>query len=294
MPKESKKSGPKLIHVGILSAFISAFIYLTAYIFERGFCSQIQIPLSFIEIGINEVLRVIISIVPLILFLFLGIVLTIYTRKLKNPVFKILSRSIFPLFLLFLVSAFSGQPSVEVIIGFLIFWFIFIGSDFIFPLFSKRKFKGYYKRTLESYLQSDQTAKNPLDIIKDLFMEQFGILTYAIIIFLTFILIFFVGDMGRSYAKNKKSFMIIKSSPELVILRRYSDSYICAPFDRKQRKFEKKFYLKTGTQISEDGFEIVTEEIGPLRASKIEAISPQDLDKILNSISMAMPPLGYL
>ena len=124
------------------------------------------------------------------------------------------------------MSAFSGQPSVEVIIGFLIFWFIFIGSDFIFPLFSKRKFKGYYKRTLESYLQSDQTAKNPLDIIEDLFMEQFGILTYAIIIFLTFILIFFVGDMGRSYAKNKKSFMIIKSSPELVILRRYSDSYI--------------------------------------------------------------------
>jgi len=294
LPKESKKSVPIFIHLGILTAFIPAYSYLTAYFFERGFCGQFQIPLSFIEIGINEVLKVIVLIIPLILFLCFGIALTIYVRALKNPVFKILSRSIFPLFLCFLWFAFSGQSLIKVIIGFLIFWFIFIGSDFIFPLFSKRKFRGYYKRTLQSNLESDKKAKDLFDKISDLFIEQFGILTYTIIFFLSFILIFFVGDMGRTYARNKKSFMIIKSSPELVILRRYSSSYICAPFDREKKEFKKKFYLKTGDKISEEGFEIVTEEIGPLKTSRIKAISPQDLYKILNTISTAMPTLGYL
>ena len=276
MPEDSKRSIQKYIHVGILTAFIPAFSYLTAYFFERGFCGQLQIPLSFIEIGINEVLKVIVLIIPLILFLFFGIVLTIYVRILKNPVFKILSRSIFPLFLFFLMFAFSGLSLVKVIIGFLIFWFIFIGSDFIFPLFSKRKFRGYYKRTLESYLESDKKPKDLFDKISDSFIEQFGILTYTIIFFLSFILIFFVGDMGRTYARNKRSFMIIKSSPELVILRRYSSSYICAPFDREKKEFKKKFYLKTGDKISEEGFEIVIEDIGPLKLPKEKNISPQE------------------
>lgn len=276
LPEDSKRSIQKYIHVGILTAFIPAFSYLTAYFFERGFCGQLQIPLSFIEIGINEVLKVIVLIIPLILFLFFGIVLTIYVRILKNPVFKILSRSIFPLFLFFLMFAFSGLSLVKVIIGFLIFWFIFIGSDFIFPLFSKRKFRGYYKRTLESYLESDKKTKDLFDKISDLFIEQFGILTYTIIFFLSFVLIFFVGDMGRSYARNKRSFMIIKSSPELVILRRYSSSYICAPFDREKKEFKKKFYLKTGDKISEEGFEIVIEDIGPLKLPKEKNISPQE------------------
>ncbi len=276
LPEDSKKSIQKYIHVGILTAFIPAFSYLTAYFFERGFCGQLQIPLSFIEIGINEVLKVIVLIIPLILFLFFGIALTIYAQALKNPVFKILSRSIFLLFLFFLMFAFSGQSLVKVIIGFLIVWFIFIGSDFIFPLFSKRKFRGYYKRTLDSYLESDKKAKDPFDKISDLFIEQFGILTYAIIFFLSFVLIFFVGDMGRSYARNKRSFMIIKSSPELVILRRYSSSYICAPFDREKKEFKKKFYLKTGDKISEEGFEIVIEDIGPLKLPKEKNISPQE------------------
>ncbi len=276
LPEDSKRSIQKYIHVGILTAFIPAFSYLTAYFFERGFCGQLQIPLSFIEIGINEVLKVIVLIIPLILFLFFGIVLTIYVRILKNPVFKILSRSIFPLFLFFLMFAFSGLSLVKVIIGFLIFWFIFIGSDFIFPLFSKRKFRGYYKRTLESYLESDKKPKDLFDKISDSFIEQFGILTYTIIFFLSFILIFFVGDMGRTYARNKRSFMIIKSSPELVILRRYSSSYICAPFDREKKEFKKKFYLKTGDKISEEGFEIVIEDIGPLKLPKEKNISPQE------------------
>jgi len=99
--------------------------------------------------------------------------------------------------------------------------------------------------------------------------------------------------MGRTYARNQKSFMIIKSSPELVILRRYSSSYICAPFDREKKEFKKKFYLKTGDQISEEGFEIVIEDVGPLKLPKEKNISPQELKRILNIISAAMPLLGW-
>ena len=187
MPKESKKSVPKFIHVGILTAFIPAFSYLTAYCFERGVCGQLQIPLSFIEIGINEVLKVIVLIIPLILFLFFGIVLTIYVGILKNPVFAILSRSIFPFFWCVLLFAVSDWPLIKFIIIFLILWFILVGFDLIYPLFSKRKFRGYYKRTLESYLESDKKAKDPFDIISDLFIEQFGILTYTIILILSLV-----------------------------------------------------------------------------------------------------------
>jgi hypothetical protein len=77
-----------------------------------------------------------------------------------------------------------------------------------------------------------------------------------------------VDSLGESHAKNQKSFIIIKSEPELVILRKYAKNFICATFNRENKEINKNFYIKSIDQIAEEGFQIVEENIGPLQAAK--------------------------
>lgn len=291
MTKESNKITP-ILSIGILTAVLTAYSYATAYVFEKNFCLQFQIPLSFIEIGVNELIRTIEVVVPLIGLIFFSMIISIWIQTSKNPVIRIVGRSIFPLFIFIMWYLIMGGSLIVFIIIFLVVWFIYIGSDLIFPLLKGWKIKGYKKR-LKALEESDSEPKNILDKISDLISDQIGPITFWILFILVFALFFFVGPMGKQAAQKQKSFMIIKSKPELVVLRKYSQNYICAPFDRKRKEIEKKFYIKSDLQISEDKFEIVTEDIGPLKVLKEKAISLQELKKILNIINSVIPPLGY-
>lgn len=279
MPKASKKISPKIISISILIAFIPIYGYFAAYVHEIGFCRQFQIPLEFVEISLNEVLKVMSIAIPIVLLLFIGWIFSLFTQMFTNPVLRILGRSIFPLFAFVLLIVPFGGNLLEAIIVFLIAWFIMIGSDFVFPLFSRQKFKGYYKKKLEQYEEFDKKIKNPLDAIVDLVMDQIGVLTFMIIFLFLFALAFFVHPMGESIAKKQKSFMIIKSEPELVILRKYSKNFICAPFDRNKKEIKKSFYIKNVDQIAEEGFEVVMGDIGPLQVTKTKT-NKKDKKKI--------------
>lgn len=267
MPTANKKISTKVISLTILIAFIPIYGYFAAYIYEISFCKHFQIPLDFIEIGFTEVLKIMAGVVPIILLGFIVWISTLFTQMFKNPVLRLLGRGLFPLSFLILGIAILKWPIFKSLIIFLVAWFVMSGSDLVFPLFPRWKIKGYKKR-LEVSEKYEASVKNPLDAIVDLVMDQIGVLTFMIIFISLFALVLFVQPMGKLTAKKQRSFMIIKSNPELVVLRKYSQNFICVPFDRENKEIKKNFYLKSIDQIGEEGFEIVIDDIGPLEVAK--------------------------
>jgi len=288
MPTANKKISTKVISLTILIAFSSIYGYFVAYVYEINFCKHFQIPLDFIEIGFTEVLKIMAEVVPIILLGFIAWILVLFTQMFKNPVLRLLGKSLFPLYFLILGIAILKWPIFKSLIIFLVAWFVMSGSDLVFPLFSRGKTKGWYKKRLEISEKYEASVKNPLDAIVDLMMDQIGVLTFMIISISLFALVLFVQPMGELTAKKQRSFMIIKSNPELVVLRKYSQNFICVPFDRENKEIKKNFYLKSIDQIGEEGFEIVIDDIGPLEVAKknqqekkrrrrVEAKSPKAL-----------------
>ncbi|MBF0106742.1 MAG: hypothetical protein HQM16_15625 [Deltaproteobacteria bacterium] len=56
---------------------------------------------------------------------------------------------------------------------------------------------------------------------------------------------------GRYDAKNKKQYLVTKTTPEQVVLKFYDDNVICAPFDRYSKIIQRQFTIhKTGENAS--------------------------------------------
>lgn len=296
MDEESKGIKPKLISGVILSGFLTFYAYYFTYLYESGYSSYFQVPSSFIEVGLSEVLKVIFILFPIVMFIFLGIDVAISASISENPIWRELVRYIIPFFIFVLTPQIFDLPMYLKVSGIIAFILLIIG-ELIFPLISMSKRVKGLKRKLEILQSVNESRKKKFDFFRggfiDLFMEQIGIITFIIICFLL-VSLQFTEKIGIHRAKRQEEFMVIKSVPELVVLHKYSDHFICAPFDKEKKKIEKRFYIKTIDLIAEKGFEIVTEDIGPLKVSSEKAISPQDLQKILNMISTALPPLSYL
>jgi hypothetical protein len=73
---------------------------------------------------------------------------------------------------------------------------------------------------------------------------------------------------GSVKAKSQKTFLILASKPELVVLRIYGNDYICYEFDRVSKKIKNSLYIKTQSAIADEGVPIREEEIGPLSPTK--------------------------
>lgn len=67
---------------------------------------------------------------------------------------------------------------------------------------------------------------------------------------------------GRASGLSKRKFLVLNSSPELVVLRIYGDRMICAPFDRASRKIITTFAIMSLGETA--AAQLRPEEIGPL------------------------------
>ena len=134
-------------------------------------------------------------------------------------------------------------------------------------------------KLLQEYEQKvEEKRKDFLDYIFDEIIKQLGGFTF-IILFILILSLVVISGVGEAHAKTQKSFMIIKSDPELIVLRKYSENFICTTFDRKKKEIEKEFYIKNIDQITEARFKIVIEDIGPLKPA-MEALERKTRKKI--------------
>jgi len=253
----------KRLSEALLATLLPIYGYFLTYRYEQGYCSNFDIPDTLIKIDLFDMIKVIGKLIPLILFLYFFFEISYSPKPSKNPLVRSINRLFLPILFIF-VSLITLNFSLQALIIFLIIILFFIFAEFILPLISARKVKGY-KKKLE--YQEDIEKKQEWLVTK--FLKQLSFPAY-LILFLSFFSLLFIDSVGSIKAKNQKSFLIIKSKPELVILRKYSDILICTTFNRKNKEVHNNFYLKSISQIANEGLQIIKEEIGPLKVHKNE------------------------
>jgi hypothetical protein len=234
------------------------------YVYEYAFATRFRIPSPLIKISLSDLLTFTIWIPAAFIYGF-GLLSMAYDFKLyKTLAGRMFLRCILLVGIVILFGYaydYSAQKTIALI---LIGPGLLLLSIFIFPLFSYRKIKGWRTR-IEVSIRAQFGSKE-----RDLGNEAVDKLgpvawraLYTLIPIIAIVLL--LGAVG---AKTQKSFMVIKSNPELVVLRKYSDKLICSEFDRDKKKISSSYVIKTLDQISESGTAITAEEIGPLRPAK--------------------------
>lgn len=260
MSKEESIKRPKFLSEAILAIIIPIFGYILAYNYENAFCAELKIPQEFIEINLIQGIRVTVILLGLIITIWL---LSEFLHALK--LFEsVIGRLILRISLVVIIACyfiFTTDLPLYAIILIILFPVSLIFQYFVLPLFYRR-LKGY-KKKIEYEINSDFKK----DTLADKLARKIGLNAFLILFFI-FSVYFASGLIGGFHAKTRVSFMIIKSSPELVVLRKYSQNFICASFDREKKKIKKNFYLKSVDQIVREGFEIVVEDMGPLQLEK--------------------------
>lgn len=282
MAQEKNSENFTFLPEAIIAALIPIYGYYFTYRYETGFFKKFNMPTSFIEVSISDVLRVLGWLFTLIIIFYFFTEIFIRAGTSKNPIVRSFGRIVWPI-LLFLLIFIAANPPFIVVIFFLVFILLMLIIEFIFPLINLRDIKGYKKKLV---LQEDVDRKEKflLDIIMEDTIKKFGV--SAFLIFLLLILsLFFIDDFGAFDAMRKRSFLIIKSNPELVVLRKYSQNFICATFDRETKEIHNTFYLKYFEQIANEGFQIVKENIGPLHSSETKIIMKKKDKKKKNQTS---------
>ena len=287
MSKKESNKRLKFLSDAILAVAIPFFGYFLAFNYEKAFCATFKIPQELIEIELIAVVKVTGMLIGLITTLWIVSEFLNSVKLFESPIGRLIARISAPI-IITCIFIFLFDPPLYQIILISIFPAVLIFQFFIFPLLYGRGIKNYKKKV---EYEIDYDLKE--DTLVDKFARKIGKNAY-LILFLAFMLYLSSGLIGAVQAKTWTSFTVIRSNPELIVLRKYSQNFICAPFNRERKEVRKNFIIKSVNSVAEEGSELIVENIGPLKVAEEKVISPQDLKKILNMISIALPPLGYL
>lgn len=261
-----KKNRP-LLTDAILALIIPVAGYYLAYRYEQGYLSYFSVPVLLVEVGLTEVLGVIGQLIIIFLLILGYLDFRATLSKEGSPVARAIGRVLFPIIVLLLIIYATSVKGTTLYLLLSILALIVL-FEFVFPIFSQRKVKGYKTRLEKQELK--EGAKNSLmnSLLSSYNKEDYALkYTINLTMVLSLLYIFFLGSFS---AKHAVSFMVIKSSPELIVIRKYSNRLICAEFDRNMKTIKREFHILNIDEIEKDKVIIVQENIGPLKVVKPE------------------------
>lgn len=223
----------RFLNVTILIAVIPAYIYFCSFTYEQGVCNRFNIPMYLISPNLTTILIFATSIWS-VLFSALKMLgfSTSFFRPIQNENKKHLRpvRFINGVFLVIVILMFFAYPLSWTLLWSLLAFGFFLnfltwGFPFIY-LFERKK-------SVAQKISEIQANPDKNDVLNHLLQslnsrERLFILILIIIPFLSF----FIGD-GEALKQSR--FQIIADKPNIVILRKYDDLFICAPFDKQKK-----------------------------------------------------------
>jgi hypothetical protein len=256
---ENGKAKNNILSESLVIFLIPIYGYILLYAFEYGYFIRLGIPIEFIEVNLSALAKISAFLYFASTFL-LGLLDIIYKLVIhgKAVAIKILK------YLYFLSISFLPTIAFDiwkVTLPWVIFAaFLCIISELVYPLTRYKNIKGYWKKVEQQYKDD---AKHYEEDIGDVIIKRVGYKSFQVVFFLiSFTYISF--SIGAISAKNQELFLVLKSDPELVLLRKYPQTYLCSEFDRNKKELLNKFSLHTVDQVSERGYTISREKIGPL------------------------------
>lgn len=247
---------------------------MLVFSYDSGYLSVFHLPLQFVEINLVRTFTVLASILGALAFLrsfsSLGFMAWLNMKpSIPAPIVRSLSR----MFVVLLVySIFLSVMLTYEVFGNVWFW-IWTGIpvlgvaflEFVFPLITQKN-----ERTYAEKLRAQERVEGSIETLEDKFIGLMGQkLMLACIVVLLGIL--FAFGVGRRAAITRKSFYVVSTSPEVVVLWMTADRAVFAPFDRNTRKIEPAFGVFEVVGQNTPIFRL--EEVGPLQIQDMQARS---------------------
>lgn len=245
------------ISEAILVALTSAFSYLVAFQYEKGFASYFRIPYQLISVDLSRVLLIGLTLFAILIFAFpiLNLLVVVFSN-IMSPVIKRLLRPY--LFIIFIIITYIYLYKFT---GFhrwgwiLIFLVIMIFLDFVLPLITQRT-KGSYIDKLQAQDALESSIMNIPAFIRTRYGSEIVLLIAACLIGISL-----SYSAGYAEAVSEDIFLVTNTNPELVVLRKYEDKLICAPLNRTDKTSLPSFTI---LDLSSQGVSFSLERLGPL------------------------------
>lgn len=247
---------------GLAIAAAPAAGYWCAYLFELGYCKFFNIPNAYVEVGVSNILVAIGGIGSLLLFsvvyfeMFFGIYRSL-PIPLRNPVRRITFST---LILVGFTLVFNWKWQTT-IVAYAVVMGPFIVFEFILPVFTERKIKGYLSK-----LETAQKIDSQYESATDVFAKTVGLKVFLVIFFIG-IASFVAFVAGGIDARYKRVFMIPVEDIKLVVLKRNADYYVAAKFDPESKVVSRQF---TVVPNKPEPFKFSYEPVGPLVSVGVE------------------------
>jgi len=248
---------------GLLVATIPLAGYLLAFAYEAGFCGVFHIPMSFMTLSPTMVFAAIAGLALLVApLLWFANLMCMLGLGLGDPIARSLIRLAIPA-ALFLLSIGINLKAWRESMGLLLLLAFFVLLEFGLPLLTQRD-----KETYREKLLGQEAIEARVTDLFDVLGRRFG--TLRVTIAMVMIMAILVSNIaGRGQAKGQEEFLVLPSSPEVVVLRVYGDDLVCAQFDRITQEVQPHFFvIKRVTLPSEPRMQLNLEKVGPLRLSQ--------------------------
>lgn len=276
MEKNSEESR-NTFHIteGVLLGILSAIAYLYVYLNEYWYSRYFNIPSNYIRISLEQIL---LNSFYMIFFSFMIFFAFVYAnfffdapkrRWIQRPYAKIYSKrtakdTIYASLALFLILKVAdivefSNPSINTFlyIGIIILFMV------IFTVIVTVK-ANHLAQNIENEIDEGQ-SNFEISIFTNILRLNYSDLLLIIAILIGILL--YSSLDGYESAKNGKSYYVVNTNPEMVILKSYGETLISAPFDRETNTVEKKFTI---VEVKEElGLFASYERLGRLKPIEI-------------------------
>lgn len=245
---------------GLVIAGVPAAGYWFAFLYELGYCKYFDIPPAFIEIGVLNILVAIIGLGGVLaLFNVYAEPFFMLSRGLPKPVRVALLRIIVPMVFIGGYAIVTHQTFREFMVVLALFIVPLAFFEFIFPVLTQRNITGYLNK-----LEAQNKIELEHDSLMDMAAKAVGrrAFLFSALLFALSFLAYFAGGYE---AKTLRDFMVIAEQPEKVVLKRNSDYFVVAQFDRAKKSISREFTL-----FQQQPFRFNYERVGPLSPKEME------------------------
>jgi hypothetical protein len=257
-PSTNEKYEVKWMTESLVIAAVPLFGYFLSYCFEYGYFSYFGIPKGFIKVEMVEVLNVFgISIFLYFFIVGLGDMYILNYRHFKYRL--ILERIYIGVFFVNGIWVFISKTPISLTI-YLITIFFGLMFGLVFPLLTHKGTLHCSKPALRTDIKEYPDNWSLVEIME----HKYGL---RIAPWILIAAIIFWGTMacGSIYAVNLNEFVVISSSPEMIVLRIYGNTAICTTFDPDTKIIGHQY---TMVKIDEGNLKLENQRVGPLQTEQ--------------------------
>lgn len=220
---------------GLLIASIPVCAYGVALTFEMSYCWYFGIPFQLIEISMVDIAKALglLTFIGFFVFVFIDLI-----SFFKDIIPFTLIRNfikVVPLLIMTGIAIFCFREAWEEWAPFASIFILFAAFNFLLPVVSHRKIKGYINK-LNAADELDDSVKNLSDWLSTQVRPHVNIVIASLFIAFTVSYI-----AGRAFAMRNTYFIVINNPEEKVLLRIYEDKFICAEFNRTDGTIKNDF-----------------------------------------------------